>query len=241
MEVKELVLSPKEDVENVFCEDVTAEEALEMIKLGEKMIEACAKWGGIGLAAPQIGIKKKMFIWTVGEDLNGRNFQIVFNPKYFVIGKKQMMLEGCLSYASDHFLIERYKRINVYYYTFYNGKFMKVVKPLLGLKAVIFQHECDHINGQTIALKGERLDEEKNKSFIDSLKGDIPSEEKQPAKEGAGTGGSASYSFEPNPKPPEFGEGHHGEGHGKQSDIQGSGEYSFEPNLEPVNEQQEKR
>ena len=198
MEVKDLALSPKEDVENVLCEDVTVEEAPEMIKLGEKMIEACAKWGGIGLAAPQVGIKKKMFIWTVGEDLNGRNFQIVFNPKYFVIGKKQMMLEGCLSYANSHFLIERYKRINAYYYSFFGGKFVKIVKPLLGLKAVIFQHECDHVDGQTIAMKGEKLDEEKNKAFIDSLKSDIPSEKKEIPKEGTGAGGSAIYSFTPN-------------------------------------------
>jgi peptide deformylase len=200
--VEELALSSKEDVENVFCEDVTELEAPEMIKLGEKMIEACAKWGGIGLAAPQIGIKKKMFVWTVGEDLNGRNFQIVFNPKYFVIGKKQMMLEGCLSYQTNHYLIERYKRINAYYYTFYNGKFLKIVKPLLGLKAVIFQHECDHINGQTIAMKGEVLDEEKNKAFIDSLK----REETPPQTKSEQTrlgGGSADYSFTPNLTPPE--------------------------------------
>jgi peptide deformylase len=197
----DLELVEPKSVEKVECLEVTETEAPVLIKLGELMIQKCTEWGGIGLAAPQIGVNKRMFVWQVGEDENGRNFQIVFNPKYFKDGKEVRMLEGCLSYKADHFIVERYKHITAVFYTFYEGKFLKVSKPISGIRAVVFQHETDHVNGTTIAMKGEKLDEEKNKEFIENIRkneGLPPGARTGEAPAAMGNSGSATYSFEPN-------------------------------------------
>src|SRR5271157_2390447 len=123
----ELELVESKEVEKIECLEVSEIEAPVLIKLGEIMIQKCASWGGIGLAAPQVGVKKKMFVWQIGEDeRGGASFQIVFNPKYFKNGKEIKMLEGCLSYKDDHYLVDRYKYITAVFYTFFEGKLLKV-------------------------------------------------------------------------------------------------------------------
>ena len=197
----ELELVDPKEVEKVECTDVIEAEAPTLIKLGEMMIQKCTEWGGIGLAAPQIGVKKRMFVWQIGEDERGRNFQIVFNPKYYKNGKEARMLEGCLSYKENHYIVNRHKYITAVFYTFYDGKFIKVSKQISGTRAIIFQHETDHVNGITIALKGEKLDEQKNKEFVESFQKSrnisAGAGNGETTSKNGGTTGGAIYGFEP--------------------------------------------
>jgi peptide deformylase len=158
-------LVKKELVENAVCTEVTEEEAPELIKTGEEMIKFCVSKGGVGLSASQIGINKKMFIWLIRENGSLNDFQIVFNPKYIKDGKEVRMIEGCLTYGEEHFLVNRYKYIRAIYYTFFQGKFKKVTVALSGMRSIVFQHETDHTNGITIAMKGETLSESQNNDF----------------------------------------------------------------------------
>jgi peptide deformylase len=196
-------------VEGAVCEEVKLEDVPELIKLGEQMIKLSVTSGGVGLSASQVGVNKKMFVWQIKEFSTTQSYQIVFNPRFYKDGKQVKMLEGCLTYGDDHYLVDRWKGIRAVFDTFNGEKLVKITEHLTGVKAVIFQHETDHTNGETIATKGEKLSNDKNKEFNETIrrketirKGvarhtDVPSGEKSD-KDVKSLGGSASTSFEPN-------------------------------------------
>lgn len=160
--MKELELVEEAFVEDVVCTDVTEEELPEMISLGERMIQFCNDNGGAGLAAPQVGVNKKMFVWYIGEE----RFQIVFNPSYCGGSAKTSTIEGCLSYHGLHFFVRRDKEIQATCLGSKDGKFYKQTYSLSGEKAILFAHECDHVNyqntglGKTVKQLGEILEDE---------------------------------------------------------------------------------
>jgi len=119
------------------------------------------------------------------------------------------MIEGCLSYKDKHFIVERAKAVQAVYYTFAHNQMLRITNHLTGMKAIIFQHETDHTDGMTIALKGEELSEQKNKEFVESFQrakeirnasGTLSMDNREGSKkiEGMGGGGSASVEFIPN-------------------------------------------
>ena len=151
---EEIILADSSVVENCVCEDVVIEEFEEIKKLGEAMIKLCAEKGGLGLAAPQVGVMKNMFIWVNGSN----SFQIVLNPQFFPDRKTTHTVEGCLTYPEQHFYLERHKSGNARYEVIDpkdNGKFKKIFKKLSGERALVWQHELDHLGGYTIATKGK--------------------------------------------------------------------------------------
>ena len=106
------------------------------------MEEVMRRSGGIGLAANQVGINKRMFVFT----LNGGKVEYAINPKVLKVGKDLMsMEESCLSYPGEKRVINRPKDIFVAYTT---ANDRKVTKKLYGLEARIFLHELDHLNGE---------------------------------------------------------------------------------------------
>lgn len=156
-EEKDLILVEQKEVEfDKECEEVYLEELEDIKKLGQDMINFCVENGGVGLAAPQIGINKKMFVWMNGND----SFQIILNPKYHKTDKKTSnLIEGCLSYPDMNFFVQRSKYINAMF-DMYNEKkneFKRVYRKLSGEKAYIFQHETDHVYGITINMIGEEF------------------------------------------------------------------------------------
>lgn len=149
--IEEIKLVEPELVENCKCENITKEEAPEMIELGKKMIEYCFRNGAVGLSAPQIGIYKNMFVYRKTED----SFQIIINPSYIKLSKKPMkVLESCLTYKDKSFLVERYKEIQAIFYVFENNNLYRKGMSLKGEKAIVFQHESDHLVGKTIKTVG---------------------------------------------------------------------------------------
>ena len=85
--------------------------------------------------------------------------KISINPVYYPDSKAKIeTLEGCLFYVEgDWYLMKWYKRIIAVYFTIPSeeNKFVRVNKKLTGDNAIAFQHETDHINGETIATKGD--------------------------------------------------------------------------------------
>jgi peptide deformylase len=156
-EDKPLVIADPSVVEGGLgweCFDVIPEEMEDIRKLGEVMIRLCAESGGLGLAAPQVGIMKKMFVWS-----NAQNqFQIVVNPVFFPDGKTTNVVEGCLTYPGKQFFLKRYKAGNARSDMLDpndNTKFKRLFKKLSGERSLIWQHELDHLSGITIATKGK--------------------------------------------------------------------------------------
>ncbi|MGM8214314.1 peptide deformylase [Bacillaceae bacterium W0354] len=103
---------------------------------------------GVGLAAPQIGVSKRM-IAVLFTDLNDQEYSYaLFNPKIISHSVDLTYLpngEGCLSVDREvPGIVPRYAKITVKATTL-DGKEVKL--RLKGYAAIVFQHEIDHLNG----------------------------------------------------------------------------------------------
>ncbi|BBJ28484.1 peptide deformylase [Athalassotoga saccharophila] len=110
-------------------------------ELLKEMSEIMYTQDGVGLAAPQVGISKRFFMYDIGEKLN-----IVVNPQ--IIEKSREIesgQEGCLSIPEIYEEVPRSVKIKVKY-TDQNGN--EYVRDLEGYEARVFQHEFDHLNGK---------------------------------------------------------------------------------------------
>lgn len=122
----------------VLSEKVSIEDGL---SIGAKLILELEKHkNGIGLAAPQIGINKRVFVIKLEE----KSFPIVYiNPE--IIKKKKPFInkdEGCLSFPEILVDTIRYKEI------FAIDDLTKKSYSLEGLASICFQHELQHLDGK---------------------------------------------------------------------------------------------
>ncbi|MFC0470592.1 peptide deformylase [Halalkalibacter kiskunsagensis] len=122
---------------------------------------------GVGVAAPQIGISKRMFAIHVTDEQDQLYSMGLFNPRIVSHSIEETHLEGgegCLSVDRDiQGNVPRYSRITVKG-TNLNGE--DVTLRLRGLVAIVFQHELDHLNG---IMFYDRIE-----GFQDKLKKDLP-------------------------------------------------------------------
>jgi peptide deformylase len=118
-------------------------------KIANKMVKTCLMDGGCGLAAPQIGIFKRMFI--IQNQQNKNEFKLYVNPSFKKRNEhKTGMDEECLSVPGRKFCIIRPTTIEASYWAFENGVMTNFVEVLDGFSARVFQHELDHLNGLSI-------------------------------------------------------------------------------------------
>ena len=101
---------------------------------------------GVGIAAPQVGIDKRV-IWVQRFDKEGGPFECYLNPHldslFGEIGKGP---EGCLSVPPMRGLVPRYTDVIV---SFIDPETLQPQRDTVhGYTAVIFQHECDHLDGR---------------------------------------------------------------------------------------------
>ncbi|MEN2467751.1 peptide deformylase [Ornithinibacillus sp. JPR2-1] len=140
--------------------EVTLPPSEEEVSLLKEMLEflqnsqdekICARYNlrpGVGLAAPQLGINKRM-IAVHFEDGNDNQYSYgLFNPKIVSHSVEKAYLtvgEGCLSVDRNvEGFVPRYARITVTA-TDIDGNQVKL--RLKGYAAIVFQHEIDHLNG----------------------------------------------------------------------------------------------
>lgn len=95
--------------------------------------------GGVGLAAPQIAVSKRVFIMG-----NPQLLVACVNPILISGSGKVKELEGCLSFPDLWLHVDRYETITVSYKDV-DGKEIKT--ELNGIMSRVFQHELDHLNG----------------------------------------------------------------------------------------------
>ncbi|MEE9316236.1 MAG: peptide deformylase [bacterium] len=108
-------------------------------KLINNMAKLMYQNKGLGLAAPQVGILKRVIVADVGDGL----FSLV-NPKILWRQGKDVMSEGCLSIPGINLEIKRSKEVIVEGLT-KEGE--KVQLGAVGLLACVLQHEIDHLDG----------------------------------------------------------------------------------------------
>jgi peptide deformylase len=114
-------------------------------RLMNDMLDTMYAANGIGLAAIQIGIPKRIIIIDTSKDANNKKPMYFVNP---VIQKKttnkSIYEEGCLSVPDQYAEIERPSKCEIEYLD-YDGK--KKVLNAEGLLATCIQHEIDHLEG----------------------------------------------------------------------------------------------
>lgn len=103
---------------------------------------------GIGLAAPQINVLKRMIAVHVHDEKGNLLSYALFNPRIVSHSVEKAYLtsgEGCLSVDEPHpGYVPRYARVTVKGFDM-DGNEVKL--RLKGLPAIVFQHEIDHLNG----------------------------------------------------------------------------------------------
>ena len=143
MTVKKILTEPDPLLRQVSTpvENVGEEER----KLMDDMLETMYAAPGIGLAAIQIGIPKRIIVMDISRDENKKEPMYFINP---IIKNKNLEKnkyeEGCLSVPNQFAEIERPNRCEVEYLD-YDGK--KKTLKADGLLATCIQHEMDHLEG----------------------------------------------------------------------------------------------
>ncbi len=114
-------------------------------KLMDDMLETMYAAPGIGLAAVQIGILKRLVVIDISKEEEKKKPLFLINPQVIHQSKKTSVHEeGCLSLPGQFAEIERPAECTIKYID-YNGKEKELKSE--GLLATCIQHEVDHLNG----------------------------------------------------------------------------------------------
>lgn len=111
-------------------------------QLIDDMFETMYAAPGVGLAAPQINVSKRLFVMDVHDEARGP--AVVINPKIEELEEEIELREGCLSVPGMVGEIVRYKRAAV---TGLDRRGARIRIEGEGLLAQCLQHEIDHLNG----------------------------------------------------------------------------------------------
>lgn len=114
-------------------------------KLVNDMVETVRVRDGVGLAAPQVGLNKRIFVINAGQCP-----QVFINSQILKKSGSQADEEGCLSVPGIYLKIKRANKI-VCQYLNGNGKVQTI--EATGLLARVIQHEADHLDGILIIDK----------------------------------------------------------------------------------------
>ncbi len=107
------------------------------------MLETMYDAPGIGLAAPQVNIHKRMIVIDISE--NRSSPIALINPVVIATDGTEQMEEGCLSVPGIYELVDRAERVRV---SFLDSNGDKQDLEVEGLLAVCIQHEIDHLDGK---------------------------------------------------------------------------------------------
>ncbi len=118
----------------------TIDEKLQI--LIDDMIETMHKYNGVGLAAVQVGILKRVIVIDLYDD---KGPIVLINPVIIKTKGEQEVEEGCLSFPNQFAKVKRPAEV-IAEYTDRKGKKMKVKAKELLAQAIC--HEIDHLNGE---------------------------------------------------------------------------------------------
>src|SRR6478735_7913358 len=125
--------------------NVTEFDTPELNKFLDDMFESMYAAKGVGLAAPQIGVGKKIAVIDVSNGENPDDKLVLFNPQILHVEGKQVGEEGCLSIPGFREQVRRGKRVTVRAQDIKGETFEKTGEDLL---ARAFLHETDHLYGR---------------------------------------------------------------------------------------------
>ena len=130
-----------------------------LVRLVDDMLETMYEAPGIGLAAPQVGVQKRLFVWDVGAGP-----EAIINPEIVESDGEWLFEEGCLSVPGLSWEILRPKIVHIV------GRDLdgnEVSFEADELESRLFQHEMDHLDGTLLI---ERLDDETRKAALKTIR-----------------------------------------------------------------------
>ena len=130
-----------------------------LVGLAESMYETMYEALGLGLAAPQIGVQRRIFTYDVGEGPH-----VIVNPEIVEASGEWVYNEGCLSVPGMHFDIVRPKEVTLQGIDLDGNEMVLEADELL---ARLFQHEIDHLDG---VLLLDRLEPDQRKLALRSIR-----------------------------------------------------------------------
>jgi peptide deformylase len=113
-------------------------------KLVNDMFETMEQAGGVGLAAPQVGVSRRLFVMDVPAADERRERRVLINPEIIHIEGEQIGDEGCLSFPGLYQVVRREMRVIARALDL-EGKQFEV--DLADLPARCMLHETDHCDG----------------------------------------------------------------------------------------------
>jgi peptide deformylase len=116
----------------------------ELITLSQNMVETTLAAPGVGLAANQIGLPRRLFVINIGVATNKENLITVVNPEMTAMEGSELDKEGCLSIPDVIAEVNRASQIEIKGYDLDGNE---VRYEAQGYLARAFQHEMDHLNG----------------------------------------------------------------------------------------------
>ena len=134
-----ILLKKTKEINDLISDDIKKV----VFDMSENLIDA----NGIGLAAPQVHLSYRMFIFRNPdvEEEERINISVLINPKLEkVTDETEDSWEGCLSIPGMTGLVTRFKKIRYSGFDL-NGK--NISREVEGLHARVIQHEFDHLNG----------------------------------------------------------------------------------------------
>ena len=145
------ILTDKDPALHKVCKPVTAFDG-KLHKLLDDMRETLIDSNGVGLAAPQVGILRRIFLVDVG--LDGIEIIEFINPEILETDGEQEGAEGCLSVPGKYGLVKRPYWVKVRAQDRYGDWFEAEGEELIGR---CFCHENDHLDGIVYTQVMERF------------------------------------------------------------------------------------
>ena len=142
------ILTENEEVLHKVCKPVEKFDE-RLWTLLDDMRDTLVKSGGVGVAAPQVGVLRRVFIMDTGDGLKE-----CVNPTILERRGDQECVEGCLSSPGEYGIIHRPQKVKLQAQN-RDGKFYIVT--LEGLAAQCVSHENDHLNGVLFKTKVDRM------------------------------------------------------------------------------------
>lgn len=130
-----------------------------LVKLVDDMLETMYAEPGIGLAAPQVGVQRRLFVYDIGEGP-----EALINPVISESSGEWVYEEGCLSVPGLFWEIVRPKEIHITGYDLDGNEVSLEADELLSR---LFQHELDHLDGVMLI---DHLDDDTRKAALKVLR-----------------------------------------------------------------------
>jgi peptide deformylase len=140
------------------AEPVPDPTAREIRELAENMVETMKDARGVGLAAPQVHVGKRVIVFYApadradGEDASDVSpLTVLVNPSWEPLEEEKAVgWEGCLSIPGLSGAVPRYKRIR---YRGFTPRGQPIEREAANFHARVVQHECDHLDGVLFLMR----------------------------------------------------------------------------------------